>query len=177
MEIASHPENQNWITFTEPSGHFKVSFPHQPVHMHFDLTKEDHLSGYLEVYSAAINQGVFMVNIISSPSFKEKDDLSKEFFHSIFYSCCIRRLFYYPKRFKDLNSFKIEQTNIQGYRALNFMTHHSNEPKKEKLSGIAILKNDRLFIIFSIASENKGLHPSFDSFIPSFQLYGESPPH
>jgi hypothetical protein len=169
---AAQESRPDWITFIEPSEQFKASFPHHPVHMQFDLTKDDALTGSLEVYSTSTDQGVLMVNTISSPSLKEfkEQDLSQEFFKNIFYSCFLRRLFYQPKVFKNNESFKVEKTEFQGHPALKFYASYRDDQEKEIMSGMAILKDMILFVVLYITPEKHREDKDFSQFIQSFHL-------
>lgn len=171
MGLSGQSLNHPWISFKDSLDHFKIDFPYQPVHMEFDLTKEDALRGHLAVYSSALHTGVLMVNVISSQALKEQL-LEESFFKKVFYSCFVRRVFYKPKALKDVPFTHIEKTNVQGLPALKFsLTYPDHESQDtRKMMGLAVLKDTKLYTILVLASETSTERALFDQFIHSFHL-------
>lgn len=162
----------NWVIFKEPLEHFHAAFPHQPVQMEFDLTKEDALTGSLHVYTASLPQGTLMVTTLSSPSLAKlgKQDLTEETFKNIFYSCLIRRIFYEPHLFKQSSHFLTKQIDFERQPALQFSITYSSPRDEQVLSGFTVLKNQKLYSVFYITSKQNKSTDEFNYFIHSFHI-------
>lgn len=170
----SHSSSSNqWIAFMDPSHEFEVDFPHEPVHMQFQLFPEDSLEGQLDVYTVSLNEGVLMVSVITPRSIQElkNNELLGKKFNQFFYSCFARRLFYQPQMFKKNAVFKITPSTYDGYPSSLFSISYWDEnQEKHILSGLIVLKEHHLYTLFYISPDHYKDLALFQHFIQSFHL-------
>lgn len=152
---ASHPlMDKEWVTVKDSQEHLEVRFPLQPSHLSFDLPLEssDQL-GHLEVFSTPAYHGLFMLSSLYSPLFVGKE-LHPEEFRKLFYTFIIKRMFYSPKVFKHIKNFEHSKTTFEGLPAMSFSFSYQDNQVPRKLSGLAVLKDKKLYTLFYLAAED-----------------------
>lgn len=170
MDASEQPLKQDWVNIHDQIKGIEAAFPRHPIHMQFDISlKEKKHTGKLEVYSVALNKATLMLTTITSPDLTETI-LEPSQFKNIFYSVIIQRMFYYPRKFQDHQVFKQEKIVYQGQPALSFSFSYHDKGMPQSLSGLAILQNQRLYILFYLAAKQDFQQETAQKFLHSFQF-------
>lgn len=164
------PQEQDWILVNDAQDHMEALFPYQPSHLTFSIPieKSEQL-GHLEVYSTPIQKGLVMLCILSLPEYQKKE-FEAHNFQKTFYNYIIKRMFYSPKLLKNYDNFNHKNTTIEGEPGLEFSFSYLENQLPRHLTGIAILKNSKLFIFFYIAADKNHQKEVMDKFLHSFRF-------
>lgn len=161
---------RKWIPVRDRIEQAEIFFPHHPIHMHFDFPVEKkEQQGFLDVYSAPIENGLFMFCSLYSPEFSG-DELAPSLFENIFYKSIIQRMFYRPQDFQNHQTVSYEKMVMNGFPALNFSMSFEEHGVMKKLAGISILRDQKLTILFYLASEKDFNEELFHHYIDSFHF-------
>lgn len=161
---------RKWIPVRDRIEQAEIFFPHQPIHMHFDLPIEKkEQPGFLDVYSAPIENGLFMFCSLYNPEFTG-DELNPARFENTFYTSIIQRMFYRPQDFKNHQMVSFDNSVMNGFPALNFSISFEEHGVKKKIAGIAILRDTKLTLLFYMASEKDFDKELLRRYIDSFHF-------
>ncbi len=164
--------SQKWVTFKEVQKGVQVDFPHQPVSLIFDLPYQNTPpTGMLEVISCPTTSGIYLLAILDEPNVTEQS-LEPDEFRRLFQDYLISHLFFNPRSFQYHQTFHHASTTYEDFPALSFEFSYDDEDVMKHLEGLAVLKDEKLYCLFSLASDNhfdrKGLKKFLDS--ATFQL-------
>lgn len=161
---------RKWIPVRDRIEQAEIFFPHQPIHMHFDLPIEKkEQPGFLDVYSVPIENGLFMFCSLYNPEFTG-DELNPARFENTFYTSIIQRMFYRPQDFKNHQMVSFDNSVMNGFPALNFSISFEEHGVKKKIAGIAILRDTKLTLLFYMASEKDFDKELLRRYIDSFHF-------
>lgn len=168
MQAANEPSSQ-WIPVQDLAQHFEARFPRTPVKMDFDFPKAHTLKdSHLTVYSSATKQGTTILGVISSSNLTDQV-LQNESFKNLFYQSLVKWVFHHPKAFQQQQAYHPKKTSWQGSPGLEFTFTYQEHGEPRTLSGLAVLKNQRLYILFEIAASSQNTS-TFRPFVDSFHL-------
>ena len=165
MNASEDLSNTSWVTIKDDAEQLQASFPHQPVHMQFDVSKKEQL----DVYVSPFKEGIVTLFILSGRPLKDSD-LEPKAFENLFYSVFVQRMFNQPKIFKVNQQIDHEKTSFEGNPALKFSFSYQDRDKTRLLEGLTILKDEQLITLFYLASEDVFNEAILQRFIDSLQL-------
>lgn len=143
----------NWIHFEDPEEHIQLSFPHHPSRMSFDISTEGtEQLGKLVVYSAPLEKGLLMACVLFLPNFSGHE-LEGLYFKDLLFNHVISRMFYQPKVFKEKAVFRTKkQIEMHGNPGIGFTFTYEDNSGPHRLSGVAVKKSGKLYILFYLAA-------------------------
>jgi hypothetical protein len=166
MSTAARSDQPHNLTITDPKEAMQVTFAHPPTHMFFDIPVKEHM-GNLNVYLAPFEKEIWMCCSLALPPFTGKQ--LEENFSQIFYSHIIQRMFYSPQVFKKEN-FSKKNIQFEGYPAVRFSTTYQDNQVEHLLSGIAIIRENKLYILFYATLEESFNEQALQTFVQSFHF-------
>lgn len=159
-----------WTIVKNSHAHFEAAFPHQPAELEFDILRTDPSpQGHLQVYLAPIKKGAFFVCVLTSESLSEKD-LDAKNFQDLFHSYFVLRMLYDPHSFENTQKYHQTKLTFDGAPAIDFTYEYEEKQISKKLSGIAILKDNQIYIVFYLASEKDFDENDLKKLINSFHF-------
>lgn len=170
LSMNASEQSKSWEPLKISLDHIEASFPQKPIHMTFDLPLQgtDRI-GQLNVYSTQVDEGLLMLSSIYSPLFDGKE-INPKNFEKILYTFIIQRMFYQPHFFEDHKIINLEKSTVHKNPALRFSFSYQDHEDIKILSGMAVSKGSKLFILFYLASENKFEKSILEQFEKSFHF-------
>lgn len=171
MAEQSHdPLSQHWVTVKDEETGVFVEFPHTPLEMSFDLPFQNTPStSRVHVYSVPTQKGLLVFSTFHSSSFQDHQ-LKKEQLHQFFESVLVPHFFFNPAVFQDHQTFKFTSTQLQGQAAASFKYSFRDHGIVKKLEGMALVKDQTLYVPFYLASEADFDQKILNHFLESFQI-------
>lgn len=153
-EQANSSSSHDWVTIKNSTIGLEASFPHQPIEMTFDLPFQNiPPKGRIHLYSVPIKTGLLVLSTLKSSEINStwlKKENLKEFFDQIL----VPHLFYNPQVFQNQQAltYKTEQ-NKKNESQGTFQIYYQDHGEKKRIEGIALVKGDRLYTYFYLASD------------------------
>jgi len=158
----SHP----WVKIADPVTGLEASFPQSPIEMTYDLPfTNTPPTGQLHLYSSPVPHGVLVSGILVS-STVTADWLQEKNFKNFFNSIVVPRLFYYPKVFKQNQSFQVQSNKD----LLTFDVTYQDHQTTKQMNGKALVKNHMIYFAFYLASQQTFDPQLLDYFMQSIHV-------
>lgn len=130
------------------------ALPAQAVELTFDLPFRNHPpQGELHVYSAPLDNGVFILSSLHLPSIKENILSDEKLFIQNFTAYLVSHLFYDPAVFKQNQIVQLTPMSISGQPAVNFHVIYQDKGISKVVHGAAVYKDNTLYHLFYMTTE------------------------
>lgn len=164
------PHSQKWVTIKNKESGLKVDFPLTPLEMSFDIPFQNTPpEGQIHVYSLPTQKGLLVLSTFHSLKMDSKE-LTKEKLLQFFETILVPHFFYNPSIFHDHQDFKFKSVHSENGESASFQISFLDHGIEKRLEGIALIKNQTLYIPFYLASDMDFDQTVFDRFLGSVQL-------
>ncbi len=169
-EQLHHPLPPLWVTIKDDETGLQIDFPHRPLEMTFDVPFQNSPpQGHIHFYSLPIQKGVLGLSIFRSVTI-QSNGLHKEQLYQFFETLLVPHFFYNPEIFRHLQVFNFHPTEFHGEDSASFQFSFQDHGVVKKLEGIALVKNQTLYVCFYLASEKDFDSETLKHFLSSLQL-------
>ena len=163
-----------WVVVQNKEGQIEISFPQPPAEMSFDLPfLNSPRLGNVHVYCTEFEKNSFILCSLKEEK-SAQDFLNPAVFKQIFENKLAPHIFYDPTVLKESTAFDTKPTKIHGVPALLFEMHYVDAGTGRRLRGIALVKNEQLHTLFSVAEEVHFDEKLYDRFFNSLSIEEES---
>lgn len=171
MAEQSHdPLSQNWVTIKDDGTGLKADFPHHPLEITLDVPFQNiPPKGQIHVYSVPTQKGLLALCTFRSSTLKD-NELSKESLNEFFETILVPHFFFNPSIFQDHQIFDFTATQFDGHPASSFQFSFQDHEVVKQLKGIALIKDQNLYIPFYLASKNDFDPQILKRFLKSIQI-------
>jgi hypothetical protein len=167
------PRSQHWLTIEDDKTGFKIDFPHRPLEMTFEVPFQNTPPrGQIHLYSVPMQSGLLAFSTYHSATV-DSNLLQKEQFYQFFETILVPHFFFNPAVFQDQQMFHYHLNELVGKESASFVFSFLDHQVVKKLEGIALLKDQILYLSFYLASEKDFDHEVLHRFLTSMQF----PPH
>lgn len=169
-EQSQDPLSQHWVTIQDTETGLKADFPHPPLEITLDYPFQNTPpTGQIHVYSVPTQKGLLALSTFHSSTLKDKE-LKKEMLHEFFETILVPHFFFNPSVFQNQQIFEFKATQFEGLPAASFQFYFQDHEVMKKLEGMAIIKDQTLYIPFYLASKNDIDPQILHRFLKSIQL-------
>lgn len=171
--MADKPLNEtafHWKTFHDKKSGVEIAFPHSPLEMSFEVPYQNTPPrGVFHFYSEPTPAGLFALSIFHSEDVTA-EWLNQEKITHFFRKILVPHVFYHPKVFENQQHFDYELIQDGNEQKAIFTISFLDHEVEKKLKGIAIIRNQFLYIPFYLASAKEFDPNLFDHFIRSLSI-------
>ncbi|MDP1879377.1 MAG: hypothetical protein Q8K60_00390 [Parachlamydiaceae bacterium] len=165
-----HETPFQWKTFQDKKSGIEISFPHTPLEMSFEVPFQNSPPrGIFHFYSEPTPAGLFALSIFHSEDVSDKWLNQSEIIH-FFKKILVPHVFYHPKVFENQQHFDYQLVQDEEEQKAIFTISFIDHEVEKKLKGIAIVRNQFLYIPFYLASAAEFDPTLFDHFIQSLSI-------
>lgn len=166
-QLYSQP--QQWTTIKDETG-LQIDFPHHPLKLSFDVPFQNHPpQGQIDIYSLPIQKGLLGLSTFHSATI-HTDWLQKERLYQFFETLLVPHFFYNPEIFQNQQVFNFQLSEFHGEESAVFQFSFQDHGLVKRLEGIALIKNQTLYVCFYLASANNFDPETLKRFLSSLQL-------
>lgn len=169
-EQSHQPLSQNWITIKDKETGLLADFPHNPLEMTFDIPFQNTPpTGQVHIYSVPTQHGLLVLSIFHSTAI-HSNELDKEQVQQFFETTLVPHFFFNPAVFQEHQEYHFQIFELDGQEAASFQFSFQDHGVMKKLEGLALVKNQTLYIPFYLASEKDFDQEVFNQFLGSIQF-------
>lgn len=161
---------QSWVTIKDDQTGLQADFPHYPLEMTFDVPFQNTPpKGQIHLYSVPTKAGLLVLSTFHSSEI-DSEWLQKERLHQFFETILVPHFFFNPAVFQDQQVFNFQMDKIDGQESASFEFSFRDHGTLKKLEGIALVRDQTLYISFYLASEKDFDQEMLNRFLSSIQF-------
>lgn len=166
----NQPQAHKWLTVKDEETGVVADFPHQPLELSFDHPFQNTPSqGQVRIYSVPTQKGLLVVSTFHSSTL-QSPEVNKELLQWFFEKVLVPHFFFNPTVYQDHQTFNYVPLKAYELQGGSFEISFLDHDVIKKLKGLAVIKDQTLYLPFYLAAEDGFDKQVFDQFLKSVKI-------